>query len=457
MHKRIPTEFQVSFLDSKPEKISETISKARVKIFYSGHNRNNSFITDEFAAHLIGTLPYSPVKGIYTVEGEDFTGHDRESRDQRIYGFVPSPMNFAWEQHLDRDGLTRNYACADVLIWDEVYEESKEILNKAQSMELFAPSIEGEWKLHEGKEVYVFKKASFLGLQVLGDKVEPAFEGASFYSKNLFSDFNLAYQALYEQLEKIEGPKIGGGNNTMFDKINKALEAAGHEGLTVVLDKGKYVIANNEAGQSFRVYFEEVEEVVTIGEMIECHPYHVTEEEREVLDKMEEEHEGIVPASKKIELVKTLEENNENLVQENENFSAKIVELEAEKATLELERETSIEAIAAFELKEIELNEKIEKVELERDTLAEFKLNIEKQEKEEVISKYAEVLKDDILENFRTNLTEYTVEQLEKDLSYEYVKSTPSLFSKEKGQDYFRKDEEQTKDSLSRTLDKYRK
>ena len=46
------------------EQITPTLSKARVRIFYKGANRNGSYITDEFAEKLISTLPYAPVKGI---------------------------------------------------------------------------------------------------------------------------------------------------------------------------------------------------------------------------------------------------------------------------------------------------------------------------------------------------------------------------------------------------------
>ena len=53
------------------EKFSDVISKSRVRIFYRGLNRNRSYISDEFAQKLIDTLPYSPVKGIFSSEELD--------------------------------------------------------------------------------------------------------------------------------------------------------------------------------------------------------------------------------------------------------------------------------------------------------------------------------------------------------------------------------------------------
>lgn len=57
----------------KVEEFSPTLSRARVRIFYKGANRNSTYITEEFANKLLSTLSYTPVKGIY--EEDDFTTH----------------------------------------------------------------------------------------------------------------------------------------------------------------------------------------------------------------------------------------------------------------------------------------------------------------------------------------------------------------------------------------------
>ena len=114
------------------EKYNEVLSKARCRIFYKYGNRNGTYITDQFAEKLIASLPYVPVKGIY--ETNDFTDHGEERSEGRIYGIVPETVNFAWEKHLDEDGVEREYACCDVLIFTALYEEANEIVGKAQSM-----------------------------------------------------------------------------------------------------------------------------------------------------------------------------------------------------------------------------------------------------------------------------------------------------------------------------------
>ena len=175
MDKKDLTKFSLSIYGNITA-FNEVLSKARCRIFYKYGNRNGTYITDEFAEKLISTLPYVPVKGIYDAVGEDFTDHGHERYEGRIYGIVPENPNFAWETHLDEDGVEREYACTDVYLFTGIYKkEALDVLQKSQSMELYADSIQGEWKFIDGKKYYVFTDGCFLGLQALGEKYEPCF------------------------------------------------------------------------------------------------------------------------------------------------------------------------------------------------------------------------------------------------------------------------------------------
>ena len=138
------------------QKFSDTISRARVRIFYKGLNRNRSYITEEFAEKLIKTLSYVPVKGIF--EEVDYTDHGDKRSEGRIYGVVPADHNFAWEKHVDEDGVEREYACCDVLLYTAIYPEAELITGKGQSMEIYSPSIKGQWIYMEGKKVFRFEE-----------------------------------------------------------------------------------------------------------------------------------------------------------------------------------------------------------------------------------------------------------------------------------------------------------
>ncbi|MDT3386812.1 MAG: hypothetical protein LIR46_03460 [Bacteroidota bacterium] len=113
------------------EQLSPVLSKGRCRVFYKYENRNGTYISDEFADKLISTLPYTPIKGIYNEEDQDYSDHGEERNLGKIYGIVPENPNFAWESHLDEDGVLRVYACCDVYIFSALYKEAAQIMGKS--------------------------------------------------------------------------------------------------------------------------------------------------------------------------------------------------------------------------------------------------------------------------------------------------------------------------------------
>ena len=45
-------------------------------------------LLNEFAEKLLETIPYAPVKGIYSEDDEDYTDHGMKRSEGRIYGIV---------------------------------------------------------------------------------------------------------------------------------------------------------------------------------------------------------------------------------------------------------------------------------------------------------------------------------------------------------------------------------
>jgi len=103
-----------------------------------------------------------PVKGIF--DTDDFTDHGKKRTEGRIYGIVPADLNFAWEPHLDEDGVERIYACTDVLLYTALYPEANTITGKGLSMELFPPTLKYHFEIIQGVKYAVFESGSFLGL-----------------------------------------------------------------------------------------------------------------------------------------------------------------------------------------------------------------------------------------------------------------------------------------------------
>lgn len=182
-NRKIPTSFSVEMYgDLRPYDANPLMSKTRMRSFYKYDNRNGSYFTDEQAEKLIEAATGQPIVGCYDTDVEDFSSHV-DIGASKTYGFVPSPSNFAWETHVDKDGVAREYACFDVVLWTHRHKQAKMIPGKPQSMELNPTTVQGEWMVFGEQVYFVYSHTDLMGFCVLGDDVEPCFEGAAFYNK----------------------------------------------------------------------------------------------------------------------------------------------------------------------------------------------------------------------------------------------------------------------------------
>ena len=435
-------------------KYNETLSKARVRIFYKGPNRNNTYITDSFADILLKSLPYTPVKGIYDSSEEDYTDHGAGRSLGRIYGIVPEKPNISWETHLDKDGVERTYACADVLLFTALYKEAEEIFGKPQSMEIYPPSIKANWKVIQGQRYYVFEEGCFLGLQVLGDEVEPCFEGAEFFS---------LYNSLKKIVDSLENYSLENSNhggqeimpvinfklsdtekfNAIWALLNSNYnEEGGWEVKYVICDVyDNYVVAfNYEESIYERVYYtkDDVADTIALGEIKRCFIVDVTEEEKIALnaiqtlnggtyEKIDENFVSVDAVTTAVEEAKVAYAAELNV----EGLNEKISELEQKNeeqgttiATLTSENEEFANSKANYE-------EQIASLTDELNEYKDFKLKIEKKEKEAIIESYSERLAVNVLDKYTANIDQFTAQELKKELAFELVESNPTFFSKE--------------------------
>ena len=457
MPQNIITDFPVTIYGNL-EKYSETISKGRCRIFYKNGNRNGTYITDEFAEKLLATIPYAPVKGIYEAEEDDYTDHGTKRSEGRIYGIVPANPNVTWESHLDEDGVERTYACVDVLIYTGLYNEAHSIIGKSQSMELYSPSIKGDWKIIDGRKYYVFTEGQFLGLQVLGDSTQPCFEGAAFFS--LYEDL----KKMVAQIEKYNLNLHNGGkrmlnyklsDNAKYNAIWSLLTLNYNEANDWLIEYDiceiydEYAVVRNYSEGIFeRVYYTKNDETdsVELGERVRCYFLDVTEAEKKALDALHGLNNGtyeLVDETYSNALAE-VEAKTGELNTANEALETKTAEFDALTETYNAEK-------SANETKIGELNESIATLTTERDeamtaaadtliamnalqeevaTLNAFKADIEQKEKEAVVAKYAKLLSEDVLATYNAKLAEYSdAKALDKELAYELVSTNQSVFT----------------------------
>lgn len=442
-------EFPVTVYGSL-EKYNEVLSKARCRIFYKYENRNGTYISDEFAEKLLATLPYAPVKGIYSSEESDYTDHGGERDEGRIYGIVPENPNVSWETHLDDDGVERTYACTDVLIFTALYEEANDIIGKSQSMELYRPSLKYHEAIVKGRRFIVFDEGCFLGLQVLGDHTEPCFEGASFYS------LQSAIECAINAIKNYGGTKMPVINFKLSDDakfqalwalLNPEFNEEGNwtisYGISAVYDDYALVI-NYETGEFNRAYYKKSDEndMVEISEITKCYVLDVTESEKQTLDTLRTLNGGTY------ELVSEVLVNAQENLDKNSDFSAKIDELNETIATLNTERDS-------FSVQLDEAKNTIESLTEENNSLNAYKLNIETQQKNAVIDEYSEHLDEETLNSYREKIADYTAEELDMHLAYELKKNNSSMFSKGENPGFVPKDV--PLEGISAILSKYKK
>ena len=487
---------------------NETTSTARCRIFYTGANRNGSFISDEFAEKLLKTLPYTPIKGIYDYEQADYTTHGGVNSEGRIYGVVPENPNISWENHIDEDGVDRTYACCDVLIYTALYEEANEILSKPQSMELYPPSIKGDWMYVDGQKVFQFTDGCFFGLQVLGDEVEPCFEGASFFTLNdkvqkafeklsqLESTFQLKEEGGKIEMHKMNF-KLSEGNEiyqTIFELLNPNYNEEGNWEVNYAICKvtDEYaLVMNYESGNFEKIEFKKKEEKekeeekkedgaeekeeekseegaedkkeskeeedgeedkkkkkFELGEASTCYMITVSESEKASLDTVYELNGG---SFEELEKAFAKLEQLEQKVAEIEN---NLVEKENDFSTLKIERD---ELTEKYNLSQTELEDSKAQATVlqnELDGLKEYKLTVETAKKQAIIDKYAAQLDNETMSKYHADC-ENSIEDLEKNLAFELVKNMPSLFSKKEEEGYIPMDVPQT--GLEAILNKYKK
>lgn len=463
MNKNIPTNFSINFI-GQLNYVSDTLSKIRAQVFYKGSNRNSTYISEEFAEKLVKTLTYAPIKGIYfqSPNESDFSDHGTDSSIGKVYGFVPENHNFAWEKHLDPDGVERVYACCDVIIWTALYKEAEEIVGKSLSLELYPPSMKYEIREIDGKKYIYFLDASFLGLQILGDSIAPCFEGAGFFAlyENLFSLYN-EYKDLTKEIQNTKNNiKEKGGQSMKKFKINFKLsdqkkadklfdllnpnyneENDWEYKMSIIDIYDSYVLCYSyEEKQYYHVNYTKNDETdeVLIGEYQKCYFEEVSEQELGFLAKLRE--------SRKCSLNEI-----EGQFTELEN---KIQTLTENYSKLEADLSTANETIVTYSTSIENLNKDKASLIEERDSLNKYKQDLEDEKKKNLIKKYSLKLDTSIIE--KIDIANYTSEALERELSFLYVQSSPSIFSLSEKEDGIGIPKEEPLSGLEAMITKYK-
>ena len=388
MHVSIKMNTPCEFINLQP--VNPLISKVQIKVCYVGDepNRNGTVITRDVAKSMANSLPGSPIVGFYNETKGDFEEHNRiidlsngkfEFKDTtRPYGFVDLNAR-AWFQKFEDDGVEHEYLMTEGYLWTGQYPETKRVLAKgnAQSMEI--ENVDGTWANNDkgDYEFFIINEAIISKLCILGDDVEPCFEGASI-SKFEFSfdeKFTNTYSAFIKQ---------------MYELIN--------EGGTPV-DKEQEVIVEEEVLD---------EEVIPAEEVPAEEPA-----EEEVIEEVVEEE---VPAEEPVE-----------------------EELPAEEVVEEEEApEVEEEPVPEFRVQDTQeyqdLMARCSALETEVEELRAYKLKAERKDKKAMIDSFY-MLSDEDKKEVLENIDTYSLDEIEAKLSVICVRNKVSFNLDEENKD----------------------
>ena len=363
--------------------INPLISKCQIKVCYVGDtpNRNGSIITKEVATEMANSLPGSPIVGRYLKEKEDFEEHSREMviEDGELafkdltqpYGFVDLNAK-CWFQKFTDDGVEHEYLMTEGYIWTGRYPEAQRIIDKGnnQSMELDDKSLQGSWSKDENGfyEFFIINEAVISALCVLGEDVEPCFEGAA-VTKVQFSLENNFKEQLFSMINEMKEILSKGGEPVEDNKLNE----------TSVVEE---ITETPEVTEEFAA-----EQVEDVAEPVVETPEEVPAEEAEApTEEPAEEEEAPIeeaPAEEEAAEEEVVEEEDDTIKFSVEEFTA----LQAENETLKAE----IEELKAF------------------------KLGIERVEKQNMIDKFY-MLSDEDKADVVANIDTYTLDEIESKL-----------------------------------------
>ena len=314
MHKSLATIESPEFINLQPLEINPLMSSCEIKVLYLGENRNHSYITKEVATDMAKTLRGAPIVGYFKEEVGDFRDHgDRVIMDDegikfecmtKPYGFVAPDAKVWFQKFEDTDEFgnveTREYLMTTGYLWTGQYEEAKLAVEEGrpQSMELDVETLDGHWSTNHktGMDFFIINDAIFSKLCILGDDVEPCFEGASVTAPEVSTSFTKIdddfKNTLYTMMQDLKFALEGGKNMDM--EQNLVVEETIEE---VVAENNEEVVETEETpATEFDSLVREDAEPVTeeVVETVEENPAEEEVVEEETVEEPEVEVEEVV-------------------------------------------------------------------------------------------------------------------------------------------------------------------
>lgn len=450
MHQSIATIDSPEFINLQPLEINPLMSSCEIKVLYLGQNRNHSYITKDVATEMAKTLRGAPIVGYYKEEKEDFADHGEKIifDDEGVkfecmtkpYGFVAPDAKVWFQKFEDTDEfgniVTREYLMTTGYLWTGQYEECKSVIEggKPQSMELDEENLNGHWSTDSksGMDFFIINDAIFSKLCILGDDVEPCFEGSSITAPEVSTSFTKIDDNFKKTLY------------TMMQDLKFALEG----GQKMIIDEAETKVTEPEVVETEAEATAEEETSIETSEETTEATEEVVEEEENTEDKGNEEQSDIAENDNSIE-DQSSQENFTKADDKDEEEESKDAEDSDEDSESEDEDEDKKEK-KSYALLESELAEtKAAYADLEQkyQVLVDFKNQIDDEKKDALINSFY-MLSDEDKADVIENKSSYSLDEIESKLSVICVRKKVNFDLEETSKD----EEEVEKDVVTYTV-----
>lgn len=399
------------FINLAPDAINPGISKCEIKVMYLGKNRNDSFIDKNTAIQMANSLPATPIVAAYNENKEDFGDHGEvlHIEDGEIkfscktvpYGFV-APDAEVWFQKFDDtnefgETTTREYMMTTGYLWTGQYPELDKCINQGQGQSMEIDDVDGHWTTDSNDvEFFIINDAIFTKLCILGDDVEPCFEGASVTSPEVSEHFSYNKEfshTLFAMMNELKSALTKGGSMPKENVENVEVEP------TAAVEKEAPVV-------------EEFAENVETNENVESSE----DSAEETFAKEEEKKEDKKDSDSEDKEDESDDDSDDSDDKEDEKKPEKKHELENQVSEL------------SEQLKE--LTDKFTALEAEAEELRKFKAERIDADKDAMIAKY-HMLSDEDKAEIIADKDKFTLGEIESKLALLYVQKNVNFDEEE--------------------------
>ena len=283
-------------------------------------------------------------------------------------------------------------------LWTGQFEEAKKAIEEGQphSMELDGESLDGHWATDNnlGVEFFIINDATFSKLCILGDDVEPCYEGSSVTSPQVSSNFSK--QEYFEQ--------------TLFTMMQELKDTL-----------------NNEGGLNMSK--EQETDTKEVEEFEKDSDQNV---DSEIIEENEDVKDDFVKKEKEEEKSDDKDDDDSKDDEESDDTAGDTKEDEDKK-----KKPNTQHSVEEFE----KLENELESLRAEIKELRDFKLNVEMQEKQKLVDSYF-MLSDEDKAEVVANLANYSLDEIKAKLAIIYVEQNVD----------FNRVEDQSKDDSSPAL-----